>query len=144
MAHKDTHLYVTLGRIPLSHCELQGFIIRVINLRDKIPIPGVNSFLGCRDGVGTQNCPRGLHVVVWGKDMVELAVNTTLLAPTQNQPLARATLFARQNLSHPDPRLPRTTVAEWAPDWLGGAHHVLSQSPSLRASHQVDAVEQMG
>lgn len=39
--HGDTHLYVTLGRISFRHCELQWFIICVINLGDKIPIPGI-------------------------------------------------------------------------------------------------------
>lgn len=66
--HKDTHLYVTLGRIPFSHCEFQWFIIRVINLSDKIPMLGLSSLLVCRDVVGTQSHPRGLQVVVWGKD----------------------------------------------------------------------------
>lgn len=64
-AHVDTYLYVTLGRVPFSHRELQWFIIRMINLSDKIPILGVSSLMGCRDGVGTQNCPLGLQVVVW-------------------------------------------------------------------------------
>lgn len=39
-AHGDAHLYVTLGRIPFRHHELQWFIIRVINLGDKTRIPG--------------------------------------------------------------------------------------------------------
>ena len=42
-AHEDTHLYVTLGRIPFSHRELQWFIVGVINLGDKVPIPGISS-----------------------------------------------------------------------------------------------------
>lgn len=44
LAPKDTHLYVTLGCIPFSYCELQWFIIGVKNLGDKILIPGVS---GC-------------------------------------------------------------------------------------------------
>lgn len=45
-AHEDTYLYVTLGCIPFCHCELQWFIICMINLSDKITIPGVSSLIG--------------------------------------------------------------------------------------------------
>lgn len=42
-AHGDAHLDVTLGRIPFSHCELQWFVIGMINLSEKIPISRVSS-----------------------------------------------------------------------------------------------------
>lgn len=45
-AQEDTYLYVTLGCIPFSHCELQWFIICMINLSDKVSNPGVSSLLG--------------------------------------------------------------------------------------------------
>lgn len=39
--------------------------------------------MNCVDVVGTQNCPLGLQVVVWGKDMAQLAMDSTTLSPTQ-------------------------------------------------------------